>query len=190
MHRLSASVACALLTMAGACGQQERQAGAPTSSGPAADGFLGPITYRYDPLLLTAANVRIAVPAREGEEAYAVKLLPERGIQGSPDVCPGGEATCPVEVQPGVTLALLERPFERYEEALRASELAEQIAPTTVAGAEGIAFGTGKEGGLEVEYQLVPVDNRALLIMRQRDDQSPEEKQALDDVVASLDLGD
>ena len=63
------------------------------------------------------------------------------------------------------------------------------IAPTTVAGTEGIAVDAGTEGSLEVEYQLVPVDNRALLILRQRDDQSAEERQALDDVVASLDLG-
>jgi hypothetical protein len=179
-----------LLMLIAACGQQGADADTATRKGPVADGFLGPVTYRYDPVLLTSANVRIAVPAREDEEAYAVKLLPARGIQGSPDVCPGGTETCPVEVQPGLTLALLERPFERYQEALQASELGDAIAATTVAGTDGLAVDAGTEGGLEVEYRLVPVDNRALLIMRQRDNQSPEEKQALADVVASIELGD
>jgi hypothetical protein len=185
MHHAAVPLAGLLLLAAAACGPRadERKVEA------AADGFLGPVTYRYNPLLLAPANVRIAVPARHDEEANAVKLLPERGIEGSPDVCPGRAENCPVEVQPGLTLALLERPFERYEEALRASGLAAAIAPTTVAGIEGIAFDAGTEDGLEVEYQLVPVDNRALLIMRQRDNQSAEEVQALDDVVASLDLG-
>lgn len=190
MHRLAVPAACLLLMLTGACGQPNGDGSPEPDRHPAADGFLGPVSYRYDPVLLTSANVRVPVPARESEEAYAVKLLPERGVQGSPEVCPGREETCPVEVQPGLTLALLERPFARYEEALRASNLAEAIVPTTIAGAEGIAVDAGTEGGLEVEYSLVPVDNRALLIMRQRDDQNPEEKQALDDVVASIDLGD
>ena len=87
-------------------------------------------------------------------------------------------------------MALLERPFDLYEQALRSSEMAGSIAPATVAGTEGISIDGGTEDGLEVEYRLVPVDNRALLIKRQRDSQSPSEKDALEEVVASLDLGD
>lgn len=176
-----------LLLATAACGQKQDS---PEVQGDEAHGFLGPVTYRYDPALLTAANVRIAVPARANEEANAVKLLPARGIEGSPDMCPAGAETCPVEVQPGLTLALLERPFDRYEQALRASELAEGLAPVTVGGVEGIAIDGGTENGLEVEYRLVPVNNRALLIKRQRDSQSASEQAALDDVVDSLDLGD
>jgi len=162
----------------------------PPTQSATTEGHLGPVTYRYDHALLTAANVRIDFPAALGQDTYAVKLLPARGIEGSPDLCPDGAEACPVEVQPGLTLALLERPYEQYEESVRAGELAEEIAPTTVAGAEGIAIDAGVEDGLEVEYRLVPVDNRALLIKRQRDDQSESERQALEDVVASLDLGD
>jgi hypothetical protein len=176
-----------MLLLAAACGRDRNQ---PDVRGAEVDGFLGPVTYRYDPSLLTAANVLIAVPARQEEEVYAVKLLPARGVEGSPDLCPDGAQACPVEVQPGVTLALLERPFERYADAVRASELAPEAAPTEVAGAEGIAIDAGTEDGLKVEYRIIPVDNRALLIMRQRDHQNAGERQALDDVVASLDLGD
>jgi hypothetical protein len=89
-----------------------------------------------------------------------------------------------------LTLALLERPFERYEEALRSSELAGTIAPTTVDGTDGIAIDGGTEGGLEVEYRLVPVDNRALLIKLQHNGQSATEEEALEEVVENLDLGD
>lgn len=178
-----------LLLVAAACGQTDRE-GEPDESGAAASGSLGTVTYRYDPVLLTAANVQIAIPPGEKEEAYAIKLLPARGVEGSPDVCPGGAEACPVEVQPGLSMALLERPFDLYEQALRSSEMAGSIAPATVAGTEGIAIDGGTEDGLEVEYRLVPVDNRALLIKRQRDGQSPSEKDALEEVVASLDLGD
>ena len=179
-----------LLLIAAACGQREQQGEVPNEPGVAANGFLGKVTYRYDPVLLTSANVQIAIPPHEEEEAYAVKLLPARGIEGSPDVCPGGAEACPVEVQPGLSLALLERPFDMYEQALRESDLADGIETTTVAGTQGIAIDGGTEDGLEVEYRLVPVDNRALLIKRQRDSQSPSEKDALEEVVASLDLGD
>ena len=179
-----------LLLVAAACGQRDQQAEVPREPGVAADGVLGRVTYRYDPVLLTSANVQIAIPPREEKEAYAVKLLPARGVGGSPDVCPGGAETCPVDVQPGLSLALLERPFDRYEQALRESDLGDDIEPITIAGRQGIMIDGGTEDGLEVEYRLVPVDNRALLIKRQRDNQSPEEKEALENVVASLDFGD
>jgi len=178
-----------LVLVAAACGQTDRE-GVANESGAASTGFLGKVTYRYDPVLLTAANVQIAIPPHEEEEAYAVKLLPARSIEGSPELCPGGAETCPVDVQPGLSMALLEQPFGLYAQALRESELADDIETTTIAGAQGIAIDGGTENGLEVEYRLVPVDNRALLIKRQRDNQSPEEKDALENVLASLDLGD
>jgi hypothetical protein len=186
MRRAALLFARTLVLALAACGQTRDEPPAPRVT---TEGFLGAVTYRYDPALLTAADVRVSFPAALGQDLYAVKLVPARGISGSPDLCPGAADGCPVELQPGVTLALLERPFDRYADAVQASELAPESAPTIVAGVEGIAIDAGTEGGLEVEYQIVPVDNRALLIMRQRDDQSPAEKQALDDVVASLDLG-
>jgi hypothetical protein len=186
MLRATAFAAGLLMLGLSGCGSSRED---PPTRQAMANGFLGPVTYRYDPALLTAADVRVSFPAALGQDMYAVKLLPARGIEGSSDLCPDGAQGCPVEVQPGVTLALLERPFERYADAVQSSELAPEAAPTTVAGVEGIAIDAGTEGGLEVKYQIVPVGNRALLIMRQRDDQSPEEKRALDKVVASLDLG-
>ena len=190
MHLSAIPLAGMLMLAATACGQQGQDGDVPGEPGPSAAGFLGAVTYHYDPVLLTAANVRVAVPARQGEDAYAIKLIPARGVEGSPDMCPGDAESCPVELQPGLTLALLERPFERYEQTLRASELASGISLATVDGAEGIAIDGGTEGGLEVEYRLIPVDNRALLIKLQRDGESASEEAALEDVVDNLELGD
>lgn len=190
MHQVAAPIAGMLLLVATACGQGTQEGDGPAARGAAAQGFLGSVTYHYDPVLLTAADVRVAVPARDDENAYAIKLIAARIVEGSPDTCPGGAETCPIELQPGLTLALLERPFDRYEQALRSSDLAGGIAPATVGGTEGIAIDGGIEGGLEVEYRLVPVDNRALLIKLQRGGESPAEEAALEDVVDKLDLGD
>ena len=190
MHHAATPFAGMLLLAATACGQQAQEGDGSTVRGAAANGFLGSVTYRYDPVLLTAADVRIAIPPQQDEGVYAIKLIPARSVEGSPETCPAGAETCPVELQPGLTMALLERPFEGYEEALRSSEWADGIAPATVGGTEGIAIDGGTEGGLEVEYRLVPVDNRALLIKLQRDGESPSEEAALEDVIENLDLGD
>jgi hypothetical protein len=189
MHQAVVPFTGVLLLAATACGQGTQDGGVP-ARGAAAHGFLGSVTYHYDPELLTAASVRVAVPARDDENTYAIKLIAARTVEGSPDMCPGGAETCPIELQPGLTLALLERPFERYEQALRSSDLAGDIAPTTVGGTEGITIDGGTEGGLEVEYRLVPVDNRALLIKLQRGGESPAEEAALEEVIENLDLGD
>jgi len=186
MRRAAVPIAGLIVITLAGCGSSREDSPARSTT---TEGHIGPVTYRYDPALLTAADVRVSFPVALGHEIYAVKLLPARGIEGSPDLCPDEAEGCPVEVQPGLTLALLEQPYERYAEALGGSDLAQAADPTTVAGEEGLVVDGGSEDGLEVEYHLVPVDNRALLIMRQRDDQSPEEKQALDQVVASLDLG-
>lgn len=188
LHQVT--LAGALMLAASACGLGG--GGTESPDGPpdphATTGHLGTVSYSYDPAVLKAANVRIAVPPRKEAVIYGVKLLPSRGIGGVPALCPEGEETCSLEEQPGLTLALLERPYATYEEALRASELEDGIRPADVAGAEGIAFRLVQENGPVAEYRLVPVAGRALLIMLQLDGENAAEERALAQVIASIDL--
>src|SRR5690606_19217522 len=86
--------------------------------------FLGQVTYRYDRRFLTVVNVLTAVPPAEQSDIRAIKFVPTRSAEGSVDLCPGSAATCPLEDQPGVSIALLERPYDRYLTALEGSDLA------------------------------------------------------------------
>jgi hypothetical protein len=178
-----------LMLGATACGQSADRAdgqGEPAAQHRA--GHLGPVSYRYDPLLLTPANVRIVFPPAGAASVTGIKLVPSRGIGEAP-LCPDERADCPVEEQPGLTLVLLERPFASYEEALRESSIGEEVRPRTVAGAEGIALDLKLEDGAEVEYRLAPIAGRALLIELRQDGQSAAEERAIAQAVASIDLG-
>ena len=181
-------VAAAMLA-ATACGQSADRAdgqGEPAAQHRA--GYLGPVSYSYDALLLTPANVRIVFPPAGTVSVTGIKLVPSRGVGEAP-LCRDGRADCPVEDQPGLTLVLLERPFASYEQALREGGMGETVRSRTVAGAEGIALDLGPEDGVEVEYRLAPVAGRALLIELMLDGESAAEQRAVAQAVASIDLG-
>ena len=72
-----------LLLVAAACGQTDREGDA-DESGAAASGSLGTVTYRYDPVLLTAANVQIAIPPGEKEEATPSSCCPRAASRARP----------------------------------------------------------------------------------------------------------
>lgn len=151
--------------------------------------FLGHITYRYDRGLLVTANVLLAIPPDAEPSINAIKLVPARGVTGKADLCPGEKAACPTEDLPGLSMALLERPYERYIAALEESDLADDIVPVTVDGAQGVAVRLGDRDGLDTEYRIVPVGEQALLLKLQLDGQSAEERAALARAIESIDLG-
>lgn len=151
--------------------------------------FLGPVSYRYNRRVLTAANVRVAIPPEVRPNVNALKLVPARSADGSAPLCPpAAPPDCPIEDQPGVSLALLERPYQSYSDALQASDLADRVAPVTVGGAEGIAVDFGDLDGLQTEYRLVPMGERALLLKLQFNGQSASELAAMRGVIESIDL--
>ena len=151
---------------------------------------LGPVTYRYNRRVLTAANVRLAVPPGNEANTNALKLVPARSAGGVPGLCPANAGDCPVEDQPGVSLALLERPYQRYSQALVASDLADRIVPVRVGGVEGIAIDFGELDGLDTEFRLIPLGERALLLRLQLNGQNTAERAALERVIETIDLGD
>jgi hypothetical protein len=87
-------------------------------------------------------------------------------------------------------MALLERPFASYEKALEAGEIDGEVRPMAMAGAEGIVVSMGRQDGLDVTYQFVPIEGRTLLIKVQRDGETPPEDDAINQAIDSIDLGD
>lgn len=151
---------------------------------------LGPVTYSYDPVVLTAANVRIAVPPGTRLSVVAEKLVPVRSAAGSGALCPKGRTACPIEDQPGLTLALLERPYASYIEALRTSDMAGRLLPAAIDGHEGIALDLGASDGIATQYRIVPLGERALLIKLQFGEENRAEDGALEEAAESIDIAD
>ena len=147
---------------------------------------LGPVSYRYDPAVLGTATVRLPVPGQGDSPVYGTKLLPLRGVSGAAELCPENTVDCRLEDQPGITLALLERPFAFYEQALRDSGLSGQMEPVAFAGTNGIAIDAGRKDGLARSYRIAPVNGRALLVQIQLDGETPAEEEAIEQVVESI----
>lgn len=198
MSKGAGILACLLALSLSACGRQDRPSEEPAASTATPDdpdershvGLLGPVTYRYDPTVLTAANVQIAVPPAEEPGIYGFKLVPARDIAGTGNLCPGNRTACPIEDQPGLTMALLERPYTRYLDRLQESALAERIRPGAVGGVGGIALDLGEVEGLATQYRMVPVGERALLLKLQLDDEDPAEREAIEQVIETIALGE
>lgn len=197
MHQGRILFAALLIATAG-CDEVDEPAGAPrtdlSASIPAGSetmstAHLGAVTYRYDPAVLRAANVRIAIPPSEEALAYGTKLVPSRSVVGDEALCPGDVTDCPVELQPGVTLALLERPLASYLDALQDSEFAGRIRPTVIDDSQGVSVKLEPEDGFEVTYRFARVRGRTLAIKIQRDGENAAEDAAMSGVIGSIDLG-
>ena len=190
MHRSALGFcAAALLSLAGCTGEDGHDAprAAPTQSA-----NIGSVTFDYDPQVLSLSDIELPLPPDGTVRTFAIKLVPAREIEkGADDMCGDeeGEARpCTLADEPGITLALLEQPFETYSEAWRAANPGSELRPVEIDGAEGLALAGGIEEGLEVDYTIVPVEDRALLIKRQSDGESPAEEAAIAAVLGSLEL--
>lgn len=187
MHRLLILPVCAAFALA-SCGPADQPAGQVAERRGETTGYVGPVSFRYDPLLLTPADVTIAIPLRAGADAAAIKLVPAEAIRLADDPCDAANETCLADTLPGVTLALLERPYDHYADALREEKPEGALAPVEIGGAQGVAFGGESDDGRAIEYLLVPVKNRALLIGLQENGETAREQAALRDVIASIAL--
>ena len=143
-------------------------------------GHVGEVTFTYDAEQLVPADVEIAIPPDGTSRSFAVKLLPATG--------PHADDEHPAVDEPGLTLALLERPYKAYADAWRKGALAEAINEATIDGTAGITVDAGVVDGMQVEYTLVPVGTRALLVSSQSEGEAPALEAAMAAVVASIDL--
>ncbi|MGX7894829.1 hypothetical protein [Tsuneonella sp. HG222] len=143
-------------------------------------GHVGEVTFTYDAEQLVPADVEIAIPPDGTSRSFAVKLLPATG--------PHADDDHPAVDEPGLTLALLERPYKAYADEWSEGALGEAINEATIDGAAGITVEAGVVEGMQLEYTLVPVGSRALLVSSQSEGATPALDAAIAAVVASIDL--
>ncbi len=182
-------VGCCLFPVG--CGDDEQQS-KPASTSSTQVAHVDGVTFHYDPEVLTLSDVRLAVPPEGKTTSFAVKLVPISDVQsGDERTC--GEADsqdhpCTLAEEPGLTLALLERPYDSYSQSWLSAQHASTVDTATIDGTQGITVDGGIENDLRVTYTLVPVDGRALLIKRQEDGESRREGAAIAQAAASIDL--
>ena len=126
------------------------------------------MTFDYDPQVLSLSDIELPLPPDGTTKTFAIKLVPAREVEkGADDMCGDEEGEA--------------RPW-------RAANPGYELRPVEIDGAEGLALAGGIEEGLEVDYTIVPVEDRALLIKRQSDGESPAEEAAIAAVLGSLEL--
>ena len=151
--------------------------------------MVGPIPFHYDPAQLTLTEVELPVPPDYAAPVWALKLIPaDRAKNLGNEACSYGESgltqSCNPEQEAGLALALLERPLADYRETFAEGDLAGELEPSRLDGAEGFELTIGAEGS-GIRYRFIPVEDRTLLIARQfTDDQ--DQQVALAEVLGSI----
>ena len=151
---------------------------------------VGPLRFGYDRTALTLAELQIEVPPGYDDPVWAVKLIPADrarllGEEGCRYGQSGLEETCNARDEPGLVLALLERPLADYRQAFAAQDLNDALAPARIDGAQGFSF-TSQAEGSGVEYRFVAVDQRTLLVARRFSAGQQAGAEAIDAVIASV----
>lgn len=195
MARSRILVGLGLVSLFAGCGGQGNEAGEPAASShaglaSAASATLGPIRFEYDTAELILAELRIDLPPDYATQAWGVKLIPvERAAQLGQERCtygqPGPMRLCAAEAEPGLMMALLERPLGEYRDDFSQARLGDVITPTRLDGQTGFSF-TAESDGAGIEYRYIPVEERTLLVARQFAPGHPARSPAMDDVIRSI----
>lgn len=157
------------------------------------DGSLGQVSYRYDPTILTRAEIELPLPPDFSETAFAVKFLPSSmtgniGFGG----CSYGTAldasSCTADREVGLALALLERPLSHYRDRLEKSALASSLSNDASLGdVRGFVVSRHSDNTTtHLRYVFVPLGDRTLLAVERTEDGIVEGEQALAAVRASI----
>jgi hypothetical protein len=201
MARSRILVGLGIVGLLGGCGGQSEEAAEPPASpraspDPAAFATLGPIRFEYDTAELTLAELPIDLPPDYATQAWAVKLIPvDRAAQLGQERCtygqPGPMRLCVAEAEPGLVMALLERPLAEYRDDFSQARLGDEITPTQLDGQTGFSF-TAEADGAGIEYRYIPVEDRTLLVARQFAPGHPARSPAMENVIRSIaaDLAD
>lgn len=157
------------------------------------DGSLGPLIYRYDPEVLTRAEVDLPLPPDFANSVFAVKFLPSSmtdnlGQGGCSYGAQSDASQCTAYREVGLALALLERPISHYREQLANSDLADLVEDgATLAGATGFAFSRPSDrSSTQLRYIFVPLEDRTLLAVERTEDGIDDGADALAAVLESL----
>ncbi|MBC7158476.1 MAG: hypothetical protein H5U21_00285 [Porphyrobacter sp.] len=191
-------VGLGIVGLVSGCGGQSEEAAEPpalpqASPDPVAFATIGPIRFEYDTAELTLAELPIDLPPDYATQAWAVKLIPvERAAQLGQVRCtygqPGPVRLCVAEAEPGLVMALLERPLGEYRDDFTQARLGDAITPTQLNGQTGFSF-TAESNGTGIEYRYIPVEERTLLVARQFAPGHPARSPAMEDVIRSIAAG-
>lgn len=195
MARSRILVGLGIVGLFSGCGGQSEEAAEPpalpqASPDPVAFATIGPIRFEYDTAELTLAELPIDLPPDYATQAWAVKLIPvERAAQLGQVRCtygqPGPVRLCVAEAEPGLVMALLERPLGEYRDDFTQARLGDAITPTQLNGQTGFSF-TAESNGTGIEYRYIPVEERTLLVARQFAPGHPARSPAMEDVIRSI----
>jgi hypothetical protein len=157
------------------------------------NGVLDRIHYRYDPAQLITTEVQVRLPPDYENQFWATKLISaSRAALLGQDQCRYGESerlqTCLADKEPGLMLALLERPLADYHAAFVEAGLQDELSPTHLDGSEGFTFSDGA-GGSGIEYRFLPFDERTVLVARQFVASHRGNEEAIGDVIRSFAQG-
>ena len=195
MYRVSAFlVLLAALPLAACDIASSRDPARPTGTGKRIAGRLGPVRYHFDNAHLTLAEVMLALPPSYVEQLYAVKLIPagRAALLGSPGCTYDGslvQETCNARDEAGLAMVLLERPIGDYRAAFEAANAGDiELFDTRMDGIDGFAFRARPEDGGR-EYRFLPLGERTFLMARRPGPLAEADKAALEETIASLDLG-
>ncbi|RJY08223.1 hypothetical protein [Aurantiacibacter aquimixticola] len=138
---------------------------------------LGHITYSFDPRLLTAADVDIAIPPANDRHHTATKLIPaDRAARIGQEGCMYGAddvpTRCNAEREPGLALALLPRPIGEYRGHFQ-GQSAYGVDTVERSGVEGFAY-RSQADAVVTEYLFLPSRDRTILIARSVGDNLPD----------------
>jgi len=189
---------CPALLLAGCDSGSEGggQAGIAASSTPPHGGVdvtIGSVRYSYDPRQLTAAEVLLVMPPSRDEQIWVTKLIPaSRAAALGQDSCvytlSGKTETCTTQKEPGLMLALLERPLEDYRQAFLKEGLGARLAGAQLDDSRGFSF-TEQADGARTEYMFLPVNERTLLVAQQFVPEDSQGTEAIQHVIRTLEAG-
>ena len=153
------------------------------------EGSLGTVRYTYDPAELTRAETDLLIPPAFEDGVFAVKFIPhelaerlgQRRCSFGP--MPGSE-DCSAGTEVGFALALLEQPFDFYEEMLLAAD-GDAVEPRSVKGVDGLSY-VRRTVRATTRYTFLPNGERTLLLVDRRSSGTNASAEALEHLRDSI----
>ncbi|MXO64238.1 hypothetical protein [Altericroceibacterium endophyticum] len=156
-----------------------------------AEDHIGPFSYHYNREDFVRTEIEIAVPPIYDGTIWGVKLIPAKSAaklgNASCDYNHSGEQqTCSAAKEPGLTMALLERPISNYGQAFINAGFSQSDLPEiSLMDKQGFRVTIARDGS-ETEYSFIPVEGRTLMLARQISNEASAYRTEIRDVMRSL----
>ena len=132
----------------------------------------GPLSYSFDPTMLSAVEIELAFPPAYDETVQAAKLIAaDRATRLGQQMCSYGESGMPEVCDPakeaGLAFAILPESAEFYRGALLAGGIPEEeVEDALIGDYEGFRF-TAQAEGSGAAYTFLPAGDQTVLVQRQ-----------------------